>query len=291
MRIKYTGFLLLLCCTVFLYGCGKGKQNENTASDAVETGIPKPEGSAGPDGGKQEADGNEKNSGVEKKEGSQEAADKGEDKEAAGNEEPKESLPPDGEQDISDKDGLIVKEKGAISGMADVILQNMTLEEKIGQMFIVNLELLDDSKGAYYEHTAFTKRMEKSMSRFPVGGIVFFSRNAETSRQIKELVQSLQGASQIPLFIAVDEEGGDVARLGSNKNLKLTQFPTMEEVGAMDDEEYAYEMGAIIGREIKELGFNLDFAPVADVRTNEKNTEIGSRSFGSDKNVAARMVK
>lgn len=289
MRIKYTGFFLLLCCAVFLYGCGKGKQNENTSSDAVETDSPKPEDSVKPGGGEKEADGNKENSGDEK-EGSQDVTDKGKDKDAAGKEEPKDSLPPDGEQDKSDKDGLIVKEKGAISGMADVILQNMTLEEKIGQMFIVNLELLDDSKGAYYEHTAFTKRMGKSMSRFPAGGIVFFSRNAETAGQTKELVQSLQEASKIPLFIAVDEEGGDVARLGSNKNLKLTQFPTMEEVGAMGDEEYAYEMGAIIGREIKELGFNLDFAPVADVRTNEKNTEIGSRSFGSDKNLAARMV-
>lgn len=256
MRIKYIGMILAAAVLALLGGCTRGQLNENTSAEAV-------------------VDTKEKDSsGTEKTE---------EEKDKVSEEETKESPQPDS--------GFIITEKAAISGMADVILKNMTLEEKIGQMFIVNLELLDSSRGTYFEHTEFTEKMEKTLSKYPVGGVVFFSRNAETIEQTKEFTKKLMGVSKIPLFIGVDEEGGEVARLGSNKNLRMTQFPAMEEVGRQGDEEYAFHMGETIGREIKELGFNLDFAPVADVKTNEKNTEIGSRSFGSDEKLVSRMVE
>ena len=170
------------------------------------------------------------------------------------------------------------------------MLSAMSLEEKVSQMFVVNLELLDDSLGSYYEHRECTEKMKETLSNYPLGGVVLFSRNIESREQTTKLLSDLQENAKIPLFTSVDEEGGDVARIASNENMGTTSFPTMEYIGKNEDEDYAYSMGITIGSEIKELGFNVDFAPVADVKTNESNTEIGSRSFGSDADKVAKMV-
>ncbi len=187
-------------------------------------------------------------------------------------------------------ESYIVTDDAAIMGMAADILKNMTLEEKVGQLFMVNLELLDNIQGNYYDHKKLTKEMKKNLEKYHVGGVIFFARNIATTKQTTKLIEKLQANSEIPLFISVDEEGGEVARIANNDNMRTTKFPTMEEVGAMADEEYAYNMGETIGKEIKELGFNLNFAPVADVKTNELNTEIGNRSFGDDPELVSDMV-
>lgn len=185
----------------------------------------------------------------------------------------------------------IVTDSVVISGMAKDILKHMTIEEKVGQLFMVDFESLDKTKGSYYEFREITDEMKESLQKYHVGGIVFFGRNIENREQTKTLIEEVQKESKYPLFIGVDEEGGDVARIANNENMKTTKFPTMEEVGSMNDSEYAYNMGATIGKEVKELGFNLDFAPVADVRTNENNKEIGSRSFGDSAKLVSKMVK
>lgn len=189
------------------------------------------------------------------------------------------------------KEGEVVTDSTEIIAMAGAIVEKMTLEEKIGQMFIVNLEQLDKSEGNYYEFRQFTNNMTDSLKKYPVGGIILFARNIESIDQTKTLIADAQKNTKVPLFVSVDEEGGSVARIGNNSNMHTTSFPSMEEIGAMNDEDYVYNMGATIGKEIKELGFNLDFAPVADVKTNEYNTEIGDRSFGSNAKLVSNMVR
>lgn len=174
--------------------------------------------------------------------------------------------------------------------MAAQMMSSMSIKEKVSQMFVVNLELLDDTRGSYYEHRKCTKEMKRTLADYPVGGTVLFSRNIESREQTMQLIDDLQQNSEIPLFITVDEEGGNVARIASNDNMGTTSFPSMEYIGEHENADYAYSMGETIGSEIKELGFNVDFAPVADVKTNESNTEIGSRSFGSDADKVAEMV-
>jgi beta-N-acetylhexosaminidase len=169
-------------------------------------------------------------------------------------------------------------------------MEDMTLEEKVGQLFVVNLEQLDASKGDYYEHQKITKAMKESLSKYPVGGVILFSRNIHKRKQTKELIRKLQKNSKTSLFVSVDEEGGDVARVGNNPDMKTTSFPTMEEIGSTQDGDYVYEMASTIGEQIGELGFNVDFAPVADVKTSELNQEIGSRSFGDDPEKVAKFV-
>lgn len=178
-----------------------------------------------------------------------------------------------------------------IDGMAKDIVGGMTLREKIGQLFIVNLELLDTSKGSYYEHQKFTEEMADTLNLYKPGGVIFFARNMTDREQTKKLIADLQENTGIPLFISVDEEGGSVARIANNTNMRTTKFPTMDVIGEIKDEEYVYNMGVTIGSEIKELGFNLNFAPVADVKTNSFNTEIGNRSFGDDPKRVAALVE
>lgn len=184
----------------------------------------------------------------------------------------------------SDLEGTVLDE------MIQNAVKKMTLQEKIGQMFLVNIELLDPASPESYQYQNITKKMKKTLKDYPVGGVIFFSRNIQTRKQTKTFIRRLQKTSQYPLFIAVDEEGGEISRIANNKKMKTTKFPTMKTIGDTGDITKAFEVGDTIGREISELGFNLDFAPVADLYSNPDSPEIGERSFGSDPEMTGSMV-
>lgn len=179
-----------------------------------------------------------------------------------------------------------------MEGLVSEALGQMTLEQKIGQLFIVSTDSLD-----FNAETKMTKKMRKNIEKYQPGGVIFFSFNFTDSEKVKDnrkatkrFIRKMQKNSQIPLFISVDEEGGSVSRIANSDGMGTTKFPSMAEIGATGDAANAYNVGSTIGREIAELGFNLDFAPVADLSTNASNTEIGSRSFGSDPALVSDMV-
>ena len=166
----------------------------------------------------------------------------------------------------------------------------LTLEQKVGQLFIVRPDALDltlaqetinDAKAAGV--TELTDAMRDALRTYPVGGICQFGKNISDPEQIKRFNDDLQAASQTPLFITVDEEGGRVSRLANNPAFDLPQYKN----GAIPD---ARAMGQDIGGYLKQYGFNMDFAPVADVNTNPDNPVIGDRAFSSDAETAAQMV-
>lgn len=178
------------------------------------------------------------------------------------------------------------------------ILQQMTLREKIGQLFIIRPDELDlsktteqigdsDNEGV----TELSSDMAEELKKYPVGGIVMFGKNISTPKQITEFIDELQNASNIPLFIAVDEEGGRVARLANNSNFNATKYKSASSVGESGDTEATKDMGVKIGTYLHQYGFNMDFAPVADVNSNPKNTVIGNRAFSSDADVVTKMSK
>ncbi len=162
---------------------------------------------------------------------------------------------------------------------AQELLDAMSLEQKIYQMFIVTPEVLTDGANI----TAADDAMRASLERFPVGGLVFFNANLTDSAQIMEMLDYVQKAAadieKIPLFQCVDEEGGRVARIGNNKGFHV---PKVGPMGKIRSRKEAYKAGNKIGAYLNGLGFNLDFAPDADVLTNHDNTVIGDRSFGED---------
>jgi len=166
-------------------------------------------------------------------------------------------------------------------------LDSLTPEQKVGQLFIVCPELLYGEEGAV---TAMTDGLADSLSRYPVGGIILFSDNIVSPEQLLTLNRSLSAISRIPLFLSVDEEGGAVARLAQNSAFQLPTYQNAAAVGASGNPQDAWAMGSTIGQYLAEYGFNLDFAPVADVNTNPRNPVIGSRAFSSDAVTAAAMA-
>lgn len=151
-------------------------------------------------------------------------------------------------------------------------LSQMTLDEKIAQIFIIRPE----SIGSTTELSEDTKNL---LSQNPVGGVALFSKNITSPDQLKTFTSNLQESSKTPLFIGIDEEGGLVARIANSKNFDVPKYQNMASIGATGDPNNAYNVGKTIGGYLKEYGVNLDFAPIADVNTNPNNPVIRKKSF------------
>ncbi|MBQ7801478.1 MAG: glycoside hydrolase family 3 protein [Oscillospiraceae bacterium] len=164
----------------------------------------------------------------------------------------------------------------------DALLEGMTLRQKVGQLFIVRPEALDPAGS-----TVLTDAMIAALEEYPVGGIVMFARNIESPEQITAFNQELRDFSGIPPFLSVDEEGGAVARLANNAAFDL---PRYKNAASIADAAQALEMGSAIGGYLKGYGFNMDFAPVADVNTNPDNPVIGTRAFSAEASAAAELA-
>lgn len=175
-----------------------------------------------------------------------------------------------------------------------ILMEQMTLREKVGQLFIIRPDSLDLSLTQEQINaskadgvTEMTDAIADALEQYPVGGVIMFSKNIVSPQQIAEFNASLQNASTIPLFISVDEEGGLVARLANHSAFDL---PRYESAASIETAAQAYEMGRTIGGYLAAYGFNMDFAPVADVNTNPDNPVIGTRAFSSDAATAAQMA-
>ncbi len=195
-------------------------------------------------------------------------------------------LEAEGEEETEEEEAE-AEEAGEDFSRAEEILQSMTLKEKICQLFIVQPEQLTSSGSTVTGVSAETEEMLKD---YPVGGVILFSGNIVDPDQCTSLISGLQSQSVLGLFVAVDEEGGSVARLANNALMGTTRLPAMKEIGNTGDPANAYSAGKTIASDIARFGFNLDFAPVADVDSNPDNPVIGDRSFASDAQTAAQMV-
>ncbi len=109
-----------------------------------------------------------------------------------------------------------------------------------------------------------------------VGGVIFFARNVGTPEEVLELNRDIKRTAARPLLIAIDQEGGQVARLRSG----FTEIPPMRAVGATGSATLSRELGKLIGRELRAVGFDMNYAPVLDIDTNPQNPIIAARSFG-----------
>lgn len=188
-----------------------------------------------------------------------------------------------------DSSGMSEQSEGnqqTIEEMAKKIVDEMTIDEKVYQMFIV----LPEQLTGVGQVTAAGTTTQEALEKYPVGGILYLSQNIVSRNQTQTMLSNVQAYSKIPVFTAVDEEGGVVSRVGNNPNMGTTSFPSMKNIGSTGDSNQAYTVGYTIGNECKELGFNLDFAPVADVFSNPENTVIGNRAFSDDPNITADMV-
>ncbi len=157
---------------------------------------------------------------------------------------------------------------------------DMTLEEQIGQLFMVGFDGINP-----------TPDILDLIQRYHVGGVIFFTRNIGTAQQVADLTRSLQAAaraarSKHPLLISIDQENGMVRRLGDD----MTTFPGNMALGAIGSEQIVAEVAQATGEELKALGINMNLAPDADVNNNPANPVIGARSFGEDAEDVARLT-
>lgn len=181
--------------------------------------------------------------------------------------------------EILDENALLVEQT----------LQNMSLEQKIYQMFIVTPEgLVDNAVDCATQSGSMT---QEALLEKPVGGIIYFSQNIEDELQVTQMIsnaqQYMQDANQVGLWIAVDEEGGSVARVADS--LGTTVFSDMAVYGEKGDTQEIFQVGQNIAKDISQFGFNLDFAPVADVNINSLN-ELQERIFSDNAITVSEMV-
>ena len=146
-------------------------------------------------------------------------------------------------------------------------LPSLTLDQKIGLLLLAGIN------GATL--TPWTRSL---LTKYHVGGIVLRGRNVQDAEQVKSLISNLQSLGQAPLFIAIDQEGGDVTRITDG----LTHFPSAMALGATGDPDLAYRVGYATAGELLSVGVNVNLAPVLDTLTNPENAVIGARAFGSD---------
>jgi beta-N-acetylhexosaminidase len=151
-------------------------------------------------------------------------------------------------------------------------ISGMTANEKIGQLFVLA-----------FRNGETQKEIESVVAEYNLGGIILFGENIETKDQVKNLIEGAKSAAKIPMIVGVDEEGGAVSRLGK----LYEKIPAAAELARSGEVYAAYSE---ISRRLIELGFNADFAPVADVNSNPLNAVIGDRAFSSDANEAAQAV-
>jgi beta-N-acetylhexosaminidase len=121
---------------------------------------------------------------------------------------------------------------------------------------------------------------------FAPGAVLLFGRNVGTYDALKTLVAELRGIAALPPLIAVDQEGGRVARIGE----PIAQLPSAMAVGAARDVDACERLGTLLGRDLARLGVSVNFAPVADCALEAENTVIGTRAYGSDPLLVGRFA-
>lgn len=168
-------------------------------------------------------------------------------------------------------------------------LLGLTLEEKVGQLFIIRPDSIDpkltpeDIERNYLTGvTSVTEDMASEYEYFPAGGFILFQKNIKSPEQVRNFNNQLHSLGKVKPLICIDEEGGVVARLANTKGFNLPKYENMGKLSESEDLKKIFDAGLSIGAYLTDYGFNIDFAPVADVNTNPKNPIIGTRAFSSN---------
>ena len=168
------------------------------------------------------------------------------------------------------------KKTMTIDEKVDQKLKEMTIEQKIAQMLIV-----------YYSKDEVDSNLKNVFTTNTPGGFILMGDNITTYERTKKMVDDLKKLSDVPLIISIDQEGGNVQRLKSMLDKEITNIPYMYNLGLKNDLNLTYEIGKIMAYELRTIGVNVDYAPVADIYSNPNNPVIGKRSFGTNKEIVS----
>lgn len=168
--------------------------------------------------------------------------------------------------------------KDNLNERINYMLENMTLDEKIGQMMIV-----------FYTAPEVDDTLREVLYTVKPGGFILFKENITTYYNTLKLIKEIKNTADIPMFISIDQEGGNVQRLLSLQDKTVSNIPYMYDVGITNDEKLAKDVGKVIAEELRVFGINMDFAPSLDIFSNPQNTVIGKRSFGNNSEIVTKM--
>lgn len=153
-----------------------------------------------------------------------------------------------------------------------------SLEDKIGQMLLVGFQGLEAPK-----------HILDWLQEGKIGGVILFARNVDNPQQLAALCKSIHKAAKYPALIAIDQEGGMVARLREQNG--FTESPgAMALASAQDNEQQTETVSTILGTEMCSLGINWNYAPSVDISYNAQNPTVGTRSFGNDNQIVSQMA-
>lgn len=169
------------------------------------------------------------------------------------------------------------------------LIGKMTLKEKVCQMFILRPEALLSSTEVTTDVTELNREMTDFFNEYPAGGFCLYAKNIIEPSQLLKLTSDFHSLAPCPL-LCIDEEGGRVARIANNDVFELNKYESMTALALDNDEQKVYDAAHYIGTYISNYGFDVDFAPVADVNTNPENIVIGARAFSDKPDIAAKMV-
>ena len=156
-------------------------------------------------------------------------------------------------------------------------IKELSLQEKIGQMIIIGMDT-----------NYITDRIKNMILKYKIGGIILYRKNFNTYQDMLKLIKNLKDLNRenkIPLFIAIDQEGGRVNRMPR----EIKNLPSANQIAIVGGEELVRASANITGQILRKSGFNLNFSPVLDIKRFENNHAIGDRSFGSDKEEVAKF--
>ena len=155
-------------------------------------------------------------------------------------------------------------------------LEELSIEEKIGQMIMIGLDT-----------NYITERIEKMISDYKIGGIILYRKNFSTYEQMLKLINDIKALNRnnrIPLFIAIDQEGGRVNRMPP----EIKNLPSANKLASLNNMDIIINSAKITGNLLKKSGFNLNFAPVLDIKRFDSNHAIGDRCYGETKEEVSR---
>ena len=155
-------------------------------------------------------------------------------------------------------------------------INELSIQEKIGQMIIIGIDT-----------NYITDRIKTMITKYKIGGILLYRKNFDTYDKMLELIQQLKNLNKynkIPLFIAIDQEGGRVNRLPK----EIQNLPPANKIALQNDENLVKKAYTLTGQILKNSGFNLNFAPVLDIKNFSNGHAIGDRCFSDDKETVSK---
>jgi len=149
-------------------------------------------------------------------------------------------------------------------------INKLTIQEKIGQMLILGIDT-----------NHITSQIKEVIAKYKIGGVILYKKNFSTYKEMIELIQQLKEINKenkIPLFIGIDQEGGRVNRMPK----EILNLPSANKIAVKGGKEAVENSGRILGELLKKSGYNIDFAPVLDIKRFKDNHAIGDRCYGEN---------